>query len=49
MSQPVPSSRKVAFAELDTLLPADVARVTPQQRRDRIEQRRRAQLKLYGE
>jgi hypothetical protein len=49
MSQPVPSSRKVAFADLKKLLPADVARVTPRQRRDRIEQRRLAQLKLYGE
>jgi hypothetical protein len=46
---PVPRTSKVKFAELDTLFPKDVARVTLQQRKVIIEDRRQAQLKWYGE
>jgi hypothetical protein len=46
---PVPRVSKVKFAELDTLLPKEVARVTLQQRKEIIEDRRQAQLQWYGE
>jgi hypothetical protein len=49
MTALVPKTSKVKFAELDTLFPKDVARVTLQQRKEIVEDRRQAQLKWYGE
>ena len=46
---PVPKVSRVKFVELDGLLPKDVARVTLQQRKEIVEDRRLAQLKWYGE
>jgi hypothetical protein len=48
-NSPVPKTSKVKVAELDALFPKDVARVTPQQRKEIIEDRRQAQLRWYGE
>ena len=48
-SAPVPASRKVKLAELDSVLPKGTARVTPAQRKAAMVQRRLGQRKLYGE
>jgi hypothetical protein len=43
-SQPMPHVRKVKLAEIAASLPADVARVTPEQRQEIIRERRRSYL-----
>jgi hypothetical protein len=48
-SAPVPASRKVEFAKLDSVLPKDTARVTPAQRNAAMVRRRLGQRKIYGE
>jgi hypothetical protein len=48
-SAPVPASSKVKFAELNSLLPAGTAHVTPAQRTAAMVRRRLGQRKLYGE
>jgi hypothetical protein len=48
-SAPVPSSRKVRFAELDSILPKGTARVTTAQRKAALVRRRLGQRKIYGE
>jgi hypothetical protein len=49
MTAPVPASRKVKFADLNTQLPQGMKRVTPDERRKRIEYRHQGQLMMYGE
>jgi hypothetical protein len=46
---PVPTSRKVKFAELDSVLPKDSRRRTAAKRKQDMQQRRMNLLKLYGE
>ena len=45
----VPSSRKVDFAKLDSLLPKGTRRVSPSARQKLLARRRSEQVKLYGE
>lgn len=49
LAQPVPESRKVKLADIDSLLPEDTARITPAERDKLLEQRRLGQRKLLGE
>jgi hypothetical protein len=48
-SAPVPASRLVKLTELNTMLPRTTRRVSPEERRRIIQQRRRGQRKIYGE
>jgi hypothetical protein len=48
-SAPVPVSQKIAYAQLEALLPKGTRRVTPGERTAALERRRLGQLKLYGE
>jgi hypothetical protein len=45
---PLVVTRKVPYSQLREHLPADTATVTPEQRRDEIERRRRACRRWYG-
>ena len=48
-SAPVPSSRKVKFADLAIVLPADTRRITPAERKHAMERRLLGQRILYGD
>ena len=48
-TMPIPTIRRVKFAELRKQLPADTRMVTPEQRRASIEARQAGMLKLLGE
>ena len=47
--QPVPSTRKVKFADVAASLPADTPRISPSERQAELDLRRRGYLQLHGE
>ncbi|GLR68457.1 hypothetical protein GCM10010909_31380 [Acidocella aquatica] len=47
--EPVPSTRKVKFAELTSVLPAGTVKMTPAERVEALRKRRAGFLKLHGE
>lgn len=47
--EPVPQTRKVKFSELMNIVPADVKKITPEERKNALKRRADGFLKLHGE